>query len=367
MFRVDEPRQHLAKIEPFSNFARAPVIRKRPVALARFGKLVLLTFRSFHRWHRHHLSISLALLLISGFISGVGFFIPLRGWPGNVPEWAEALERGIIWFTVRFFLLYVVVGAIAKILARLWPPPVVSLLTTIAEPLHRPVQGHWIFGEHFGPKFRYRFASEPDLQLFVDYSIADPAILDANRELKSQERLALYTRWFSRSPKSFMALEEQGTIETDWTAIGVSIVLPLSKEGAEAVWTGRVRIIEIAEPHLCASNERADAVLIDTLIVKGKHRSRFPKLVYGLVFIHSSRFWLPRGRKQIEYWIEPDHKKLPAILRDSGFEGPHTIGHGHSLFKLIYPPLARRLAPRQKGTVDRIFDNLRVCHGWHIE
>lgn len=331
--------------------------------MSRIGKFVLFVFHSFHRWHRHHLKISLALLLIPGIASLVG----LRRWEEHLSGWAEALEHVIVRFSVRFFLVYVVLLAIAKLLSKLWPPPIIPLLTTIAEPLHRPAQGHWTFGEHFGPKFRYRFANQGDLEIFVDYSMADPAIVIANPELNPHERLALYTRWFSRTSRSFMLLEMQGAAATEWTPVAVSIVLPLSQEGAQDIWTGRVRVVEITQSHVCASNQRPLALLIDTLIVKRDRRSRLPRLVYGLVAIHNSRFWVPQGRKRIEYWIEPDHEKLPKILRDSGFEGPHPIGPEHSLYALNYPPARRRLSERQRETVERIFDNIRTCAGWHIE
>jgi hypothetical protein len=327
------------------------------------GKFLLRFFRYFHRWHRHHLEAGLLLLVLSGVGAALHASNRLEGHLAGLP--AE-LEHLIGLFTIWFFAVYVTFLALARIAARFWPPPVVPALTGLPEPTERPATGHWIFEGPIGPKFKYRFAQPEDLPIFVNYSLGDIAIVMANPELDEHERLLLYQRWYSRNSRSFMLLDVQEQPAASWRTLGVSIVLPLSEEGATELWTGRTQVIGFEERHIWSQGQRPVALLIDTLAVQRRDKRRAASKVFALAKAHTTRFWVPEGKKKIEYWIEPDHRVLPKLLRQCGFEGPHEIGRGHKLFKLIYPLPLKRLSERQKETVMRFIDDLRRCSTWRI-
>ncbi len=323
------------------------------------GKFLLRFTRLFHRWHRHHLKMSLLLLILSGASAALHATGRLAGLPEEVEHFVGA-------FTIWFFAAYVGLLACARMAARVWPPPVVPVLTALPEPTGRPARGHWIFGGPIGPKFIYRYAQPDDLPVFVKFSLADPAIVMANPELDEGERLALYQRWYARDSRTFMRLDLQESAGDPWRIFAVSIVLPLSEEGATELWTGRTPVIELEGRHIASVGERPAAILIDTLAVQQRDKRRATGMVFALAKVHSARFWLPAGRKKIEYWIEPDHRVLPKLLRQCGFEGPHEIAKGHFLFRLVFPPPLKRLSDRQKETVLRFLEDLRACAAWRI-
>jgi hypothetical protein len=328
----------------------------------RFGQFVLLTNRSFHRWHKVHLGLGLAVLI-------AGVLFEFLGWHGKGTS--EEVEHLIGKSSIGLFALYLCVWIIAAVLARLWPPPVLPILKRLPEPLEMPNDGrHWKFGTLFGAKFRYRFASLDDLSYFVAFSMAHPSVLIANPDLDEKERLELYERWYSSTPTSFMVLETEPANQSSWSPIAVSIVLPLSEAGAHELWTGNTRTIEFEERHLAKPNARPTVLLVDTLAAGSTYKARkacFADLVLALPQVHAAQFWKPEGRKKMEYWIEPDHRALPRSLQRLGFEGPHEIARGHKLFRLSVPPLKRNLSERQSETLARLIENLKKCGGWQIQ
>jgi hypothetical protein len=327
----------------------------------RIGKSLLSLHHSFQRWHRLHLEVSLTVVVSAFLVWALCaiFRIPQLHLPGRLLEVDEFVGH----FTLAFFVVALTAGFLMRWLSRVWPPPYVPLITDLPEPLERPANVHWIFGDYLGLKFRFRFAEEEDLELFADMSAGDPAVEAANPGL---DRHTLYKKWYAVNRETFMFLDVQKPSEPSWNVGAISIVLPLSQTGFESLWSGRAEVRYLAADDLVEGASRPRAILIDTLIAEPAYKMRNAAMVFSLSVIHASRFWVPSGRKRIEYLIEPDHARLPRLLPEMGFEGPHEIQRGHKLYRLTYPVSKRQVAQRTAETSTRLFENVRTASKWPI-
>jgi hypothetical protein len=327
----------------------------------RIGKSLLSLHHSFHRWHRLHLKVSLTVVVAALLVAALCalFRIPQI----HLRRWLLELDEFVGYFTLAFFAVAIAASFLMKWLARIWPAPYVPLITDLPEPLEKPANAHWIFGDYLGFKFRFRFAEEEDLKLFADMSAGDPAVESANPGL---DRHTLYKKWYARAPETFMFLDVQKPSEPSWSVGAISIVLPLSQTGFDSLWSGKTEVKDLAANDLVGGGSRPRAILIDTLIAEPAYRRRNAAMVFSLSVIHASRFWAPSGKKKIEYLIEPDHRRFPHLLPEMGFEDPHEIQRGHKLYRLTYPMIKRQVAQRIAETSTRLFENVRTAAKWPI-
>ncbi len=227
------------------------------------GRLFLRISRAFHYWHKIHLPLALSLVILSFVLA----FLNAWHLPFEPPaEPVGETEHLVHLFSLTFFGIYIGLWVATAAASRIWPVPFLPILTGLPEPLERPPGGRWKFGDYFGAKYRYRFASTEDLPEFVRFALEDPAIVMANRELNEADRLAVYTKWYRVDFRCFMLLERQAATSLEWVPAAVSIVLPLSRKGCQAVWTGAVKVVDLEREHL-AMGHRPATLLIDTLIV----------------------------------------------------------------------------------------------------
>ncbi len=332
--------------------------------MRRFGRVLLLVTRSFHFWHRQHLPVGVFLVVLGGLAAIAASVGHLDRRDAGLPSELEHLIGSL---TVYFYAAYLALVGSAYLLARLLPPRVVPLVTGLPSSRERSRKGHWIFGGPLEPRFRYRFARPGELKDFVDYSAGDPAVFVANLDLTPEKRLELYARWQSLNSNCFMLLEIRGEHDVSWRTFAVSIVLPLTKVGLNQLWSGNVRVVQLDRDHILGANRRPPAILTDTLIVAPRDKGREIEMLFALPKIHLAQFGIPEGRKRIEYWIEPDHKKLPKLLPAMGFEGPHEISKGHLLFKLAYPIAWGRYSQNARETVSAFLADLAKVSSWHVE
>jgi hypothetical protein len=329
----------------------------------RLGKSLLAIKRSFHRWHRLHLSVSLAVVIGALLVAALCAILRAPQFYRHLSERLFEIEEYIGYFSLAFFAAAISAGILMTWLARVWPTPYVPLVTNLPEPLEEPASSHWIFGDYLGSKFRFRLASKADLKLFAEMSAGDPAVEIANPGL---DRVSLYKSWYATNPKTFMFLDVQKPGETGWNVGAISIVVPLSRDGFDALWSGRSEVKDLGASDLVREGSRPRAILIDTLIAEPAYRKRNAGMVFSLSVVHASRFWAPFGRRKIEYFIEPDHRKFPHLLPKMGFEGPHDIQRGHKLFKLTYPIAKKQIAERTEETSTLLIENVRTASKWTI-
>jgi hypothetical protein len=273
------------------------------------------------------------------------------------------LDDDLSLFTLSLFAVAILAAVLNLLLAKVWPAPYVPIITDLPEPLEETDRTHWIFGDYFGFKFRFRFAEKDDLRQFSKMSGEDPAIYHANPGLN---RNLLYATWYKENPRTFMFLDVKKPHELSWSCAAISIVLPLSRGGFDGLWAGTLEVKDLNHSHIVTVGARPSAILIDTLIANPAYRNRNAAMVFSLSVVHASRFWVPEGRKKIDYLIEPDHAKLPNLLPEMGFEGPHEIKREHQLFKFTYPPVRSRLSEMAKETTFRLVENHRKASKWQI-
>lgn len=281
----------------------------------------------------------------------------------RLPDWFLKLDELIGFFSVGLFAAAILAGIAITLLSKVWPAPYVPLLTNLPTPLETNSNAHWIFGDYFGFKFRFRLAAKDDLKLFSDMIEGDPAATRANPGLN---RSALYNTWFAANPETFMFLDVRKPSESGWDTAAVSIVLPLTRKGLSGLLNGDVEVRDLGRSHIASKGSRPSAILIDTLIANSKYRERNAAMVFSLSVAHASRFWVPKGRKNIEYLIEPDHAGFPRLLPKMGFEGPYEMKRGHKLFRLRYPLIKGQQSETAKETSSLLLDNLRKASQWQI-
>jgi hypothetical protein len=57
---------------------------------------------------------------------------------------------------------------------------------------------------------------------------------------------------------------------------------------------------------------------------------------------------------------------LPKIIRTLGFDGPRPIAGGHSLFKLLIPPVVIRHSAGELRSIANLRTNMVRCADWCI-
>lgn len=328
------------------------------------GRTILGFVRAFHFWHKHHLQVSFGLLIAAA----VGFAITYFGLASaTLSEFSHNAERWLGITTGILFGLHSVLIPLGRIAARFWPPSVVPFISSMPVPDAKPINGHWIFQDKVSlRRFRFRYATENDLNDFNSLAMSDPAIVFTYSYLDARDWSELYRHWQGFQKENLMVLEEEN-LGSRWSVVAVSIVVPLSQSAASLLWTGAIGTVDINETHMCKIGKRPAVLLVDFVAAKRRVLGKLPEMVFALPKIHLSRHWDFLPRRKMEIWIEPVHRSLPKMLSQIGFNGPHKTGKNHTLYTLALPIDHNHLSDKQKNTVDRLIETLHEASAWHIE
>jgi hypothetical protein len=234
---------------------------------------------------------------------------------------------------------------------------------------------------------RFRFVrSAGDLEPFVTLSDAEAAIAEANPELSGEKRKALYDRWcqwtarneFLRwddpgnESRSFMVLDQ---LQSDgrWLPISVSILLPLTLEGARHLLSRRNWTYASAETRNAVTLRSQDLargissrLLIDTWIVRQRTR-REDRIVrfdhyhwaHAMLLRHIAEFWNPEEATEFKFFCEPDNPTIGTILNDLWFNEENRNEASGNLFVLKYPLDEDRYGPGDEEGIKLIKSHIR--------
>lgn len=322
------------------------------------GRALLTLIRSFHHWHTYHLAISLGLTLIGlmGVVVGSNHYAL-----ASLPKSTEhVLHVG----TQVFFATYLLLITAGRVAVWRWPPPIVPLMTAIPTPISKPESSHWMFRDDADFRYRFRYACRSDLGSFVNLAMADPAIVMTYSYLSASQWEGVYRRWHELLPHTLAVMERQLPSSATWSIAAVSIIVPLSRKGAEMLWSGEIGTADIDANHVSHAR-RASAYLVDLLAAERGSIKSAPQMVMALPKVHLAHLSAPWLTQKMEIWIEPVHHSLPRILSAMGFEGPHTTRY-HTLYSLVLPPRGIHFTSRQKQTAHELLRAIHECASWNL-
>lgn len=245
-------------------------------------------------------------------------------------------------------------------------------------------------------RHRFRYVRTPnDLAPFVSLSDAEAVIVGANPELNGKKREELYERWCqwtaqdesipwhnpANRVKSFLILDQKQSDEA-WLPIGVSILLPLTVDGAHHLGLIK-RGDQSPSKNRNASTLRAwdfargssTLLLLDTWIIRqrpratGKPVQRFEHYRWGvgLLLRHITEFWDPDSSTQFTFLCEPDNPKIAAMLNDLRFFEEDRNAAPGKLFVFNYPIDRNRFRPEEQESGELIMANMRAIRSIPIE
>jgi hypothetical protein len=327
------------------------------------GRSILSFVRSYHYWHKHHLKVSLALLVLAAVAFAAQRAGLVRIEYSRLPLVAE---HAVGTLTALLFGAHLLLASVGHFVARYYPPAVVPTLTRMPTPISKS-DSHWLFGDAEGEQYRFRIATSEDVPSFVSLAMADPAIVTTYSYLSVDQWGALYQRWHDARASTLMVLERSPASGAPWGIVGVSSALPLSHSCARALWTGAIGTVDIAAEHLSAPNKRPFALLLDLIAADRTGKGVPPDLMFGLPKIHLSRHHDFGRRGKMEIWVEPVHRALPPLLLASGFEGPHSTAKEHTFYRLCLPLSRAHFTNRQLETARRFREALIEAHDWPVQ
>ncbi len=157
-----------------------------------------------------------------------------------------------------------------------------------------------------------------DIEIFVSLSADEAPIAEANPEVTEKERRELYESWWqiNRSTFLILALQEDDAPEE---VIAVSIVLPLTPEGAEALISGRKSATKLGVGDIAPERRRPLNLLVDTWIVSRFHRHYHDRYRHALLLKHLSIFWRTHTHG-VSIFAEPDTLNMARHLANLGFQ-----------------------------------------------
>jgi hypothetical protein len=205
-----------------------------------------------------------------------------------------------------------------------------------------------------------------DIGAFVRLSEQSATIVSAHLDLDAAQRLRLYERWCTWSPRSFMLLEHkiQSTVnganklEVAWDAAAVTIMLPLSKSGKRRLLDGDTEVIDLIETDIQKSEGRTSCLLIDSWVVSKQYQRIPSHNGHVLLLRHLAAFWNRRGRGRMTLFVEPDNRSLHRFLCRAAFNGPLPIGRKSRLYFINLPT---DLVTREMREVyDELIERLRT-------
>ncbi|WP_174285339.1 hypothetical protein [uncultured Sphingomonas sp.] len=207
----------------------------------------------------------------------------------------------------------------------------------------------------------------PGLAPFVEISDAEIAIALRHVELHGGARNRLYERWWRWRPDIFLALFKTDGRLGAWRPIAVSIVLPLTADGAEFSHAGTGGAVDLDFSHITPPGFAPAALVVDTWIVEAKgskldargRKRRVPtnRFANALVLLHIGVL-LPVGALA-EIIVEADNKQLKMLLQLIGFKA--RGGGDKNDHRSVRPEDVEGNANLQ-----RILANVDLLRGWPI-
>jgi len=240
-------------------------------------------------------------------------------------------------------------------------------------------------------QYRFRYAqTQDDLLPFVELSDAETTIAEANPGLSGPQRWKLYEQWCQwtaideRIPwydpanrvRSFAILDQKQPDET-WLPIGVSIVLPLSMNGARHLRLMRRSDHTFSEKRNAATLQSddfvrgpSDRLLLDTWIIRqrssttGIPSSRVSRVDHhqwgvALILRHVAEFWDPDSKTLITFLCEPDNPKIAMMLNDLLFFEENRNAVSGNLFVLKFPLDEDKYGEEDREEISRVIENIR--------
>jgi hypothetical protein len=184
-----------------------------------------------------------------------------------------------------------------------------------------------------------RSGSQGQLYPYVDISHETNAIREAN-DLTRRERAELYENWYLLCPLGFLHLEKR--IAGQWYPIAVSIILPLTPHGLDAITAlepaRRLRVIDLDRSHILTDLAKRPprVLLVDTWIVRARFRGNghgksaaTGGCADALVLRHIARFWNSANRHpETKFLVESNNRALIPVLAALSFRpaGESKIG-----------------------------------------
>lgn len=350
---------------------------QRQLLVACFPLLVT-TLSIIHRVSRHDRILFCGLAALCA-ASWIGSFFLLRPAASTFACDAVAVLK---WISTLMLVAYTAVQYFTKQVHQNLNSPVRALYDCLKLP---PAPSA---AKKTGGGFRFRRASsEADIRLIAQLCAREPIFAAANPSLKVEQRTRLYMNWFEASSHSFYMLEHQSAQDTK--VVAVSIILPLTAEGATKLWSGEAGVLDLGKAEI--SHEQSDTVriLLDTLFIAKEFRgiATHKKYPWALVLKHLSAFIDSKSR-QVQTFVLPDVPSTRKMMRQVGFEGPHSTKKERGLYRInvvkrlsLVPesavdaiafmpakPMAKLVALLLEAEiVARILQNIEICRHWEMQ
>jgi hypothetical protein len=160
----------------------------------------------------------------------------------------------------------------------------------------------------------------------------------------------------------------------------------LTAEGSQRLWSGEIAVLDLAGEDISSDSSGTVRLLLDTLFIarefRGIHRHR--KYPWALLLKNISQF-INTETLQIEAFVLPDVQSTTKVMRQVGFEGPHSTGKEKGLYRInlvkelcfipekavlnvsFQPvrPMTKLLAILLEAEVVwRIFEHIEMCRQW---
>jgi hypothetical protein len=174
------------------------------------------------------------------------------------------------------------------------------------------------------PKFRFFVPDEEQLEWFVEWSVGDAQIADANPHLPIYRRRLLYKDWYAANQKHFLVMQSKSTFGAVWNAVSLSILLDLPQQTLDALLQKEIGVIDIRKQHLAFMPEERQGknILYDTLIFDDSFRKQVSDYKVWHSIFHLSQFPTPTPEAPVALFIEPDNDVLKRGFRSKKF-GPY--------------------------------------------
>ena len=216
-----------------------------------------------------------------------------------------------------------------------------------------------------------------DLAPFVALSDNDPNISAANADfvdeefnseanpgLKGPVRHALYKKWFTLNPDSFLLLDHKGA-DGQWHPVAVSIVLPLSQAGFEHLQSGAYTAVKLKPDDVIKAGQPDPSsvphLLLDTWIIDKDFRAgKSHGYGHALITKHLSSFWDPKKQPVVNISVEPDSPEMTSYIEQSHFKKAQESSKFYDLEVNTRTVAASPL-------MHRVAQNFETCRQWPIE
>ena len=195
-------------------------------------------------------------------------------------------------------------------------------------------------------------------------SLSDEALGDAHPDLGTDARRDLYERWWSRNSDCFLTLERRdGALA--WRPVAVSIILPLTESGRDALEEGIASVLKLRRDDITERGAPTNSLLIDTFIIHRSERRLSGRYPYALLLKHLSLFWDPTAQPDMSIILEPDVRSVRKLARICRFHGPVPTADGGELWSFNFSH--DRADSRLMGMYGRIAENMMECRTWPLE